>query len=259
MISRSPMTRSVYFAYLFGPPRFIQREEAYEIHGQVCRAIGCEDLAFQYLNPEAQVRGSRAFCLQFQRKEGRGAYTITIDNPGMQAPVRLLMQYVWPPSVEHVTETMDGTSRAVFDHLEGRWQKVLAEVRIRAQCEARENDGLRFMKEAIFRLPPSWFESLGQAKDMSAKFEVPASTFSENSMDNPRRELLIETLKEDPGSLFIELMSRWPHLPEAFRPAERIDVSSVRQIEDNPSAYIGEAYAFLQEQIAGLDVRKEGQ
>lgn len=245
MIPGSVRTRGVTFAYLFGPPRFVKRDEAYKIHGAACAAISCEDLAFQYLNPEANVRGSQAFRLEFQRKEGHGAYTITLDNAGMQAPIRLLLEYTWPPSLEHITQTMDTTSKAVFEHLEGQWQKVLAEVRIRAQCETRENSALEFMKGSVFRLKPEWFNSLGQKlQDLSTKFIVAASP-SEDPMENPRRELMIETLKEDRRGLFVELMSQWPQLPEASVPGGGLDLSSVRRIEAPPSAYISEAYEFL--------------
>jgi len=134
MIANTLRTRGIVFAYLFGPPRVVEREEAYKIHRGVCDGLKRDDLSFQYQNPEARKPGSRAFSLQFRRKEEREGVAVTIDNQGMQTPIRLLLEHHWPPSVEHVKETMDSISEAVFQNVEGTWTRVLAEARIRAQC-----------------------------------------------------------------------------------------------------------------------------
>ncbi len=234
------------FAYLFGPPRFVEREEAYKIHKGVCDGLKCDDLSFQYQNPEAQKPGSRAFNLQFRRKEGRGGIAVTIDNPGMQAPIRLLLEYHWPPSLEHVKETMDSLSEAVFQGLTGGWTRVLAEARIRAQCSAPHDSAVGFMRMDVFRLPNQWFDAFGPIKQSSARFVTAAGGFGEDPMENPRRELLLETLQEDSKGIYLELMSLWPHLPEGPVPGGEIAPFRVRPIGEKPSQYIENTYTFMQ-------------
>jgi len=260
MKANSLRTRGVVFAYLFGPPRFVRREEAYRIHAGLCQALGREDLSFQYNAPEATPNPrSQAFSIQFQRKEGRGAIAITIDNPGIQQPIRLVVNCEWPQSTPHVTETTDETAKVVFDVLEGKWQKVLAEVRLRAQCDVAGGNGLEFMKGHLFSLPKDWFQSLGEPLVFSsAKFCVAASTPTDDSMTNPKRELSIELLRDDPGSLYLELMSQWPQIPEPTRPDAGISLGKIRAITDTPSEYIHDAYRFLEERVSQLQKHAGG-
>ncbi len=254
MIANTLRTRSIVFAYLFGPPRVVEREEAYKIHRGVCDDLKCDDLSFQYQNPEAQKPGSRAFILQFRRKEGRGGIAVTIDNQGMQTPIRLLLEYHWPPSVEHVTETMDSISEAAFQNIEGTWTRVLAEARIRAQCSVpNEHDSATgFMRADIFHLPGQWFDAFGSIKHLSAQFITPAGSFGEDPIENPYRELTIETLHEDSKGIYLEIVSRWPQLSEGAIPAGGIDLFRIRPIGETPSRYIEDTYTFMQKCLNSL-------
>ncbi len=125
MLPQSLSTRSVHFAFLFGPPRIVGRQEAAAVYDKVCEQLRLDDFAFKYESAkDAEMPVSQGFRIQLERREGRGMFGVTIDNPGIQQPVRLLVQYNWPPSLEHVFERCDLATAAVFDALQGRWQTV---------------------------------------------------------------------------------------------------------------------------------------
>lgn len=257
MLANTLRTRGVVFAHLFGPPRFVRREEASSVHDRVCSRLRNDDIAFQYRTTAPQEKPStKGFIVELSRKEGRGGFGLKIDFPGADGPMRLLMTHEWPASLQHVVETFDMASEAAFEALEGNWSKVLAEVRIRAQCEVREGEGIAFLKDRIFR--PGVDDSSGLGTDLvfaSARFDVAASTSPQTSLDGPKREVHIEVLKEDPRGLYLELVSQWLQFP-AQTPSEG-DLTRPRPIDQSPSSYVEEADAYLRDRVLALG--SEGQ
>ena len=258
MLSQSLRTRGVKFAFLIGPPRFISRDEATSMYSAVCDALSQDDLTFGYRASDSEGKpSSRGFSISLSRKEGRGGFAVTIDNKGIQTPIRLLLAYEWAPSVEHVREQFDATANAVLETLEGEWQKIVAEVRLQAQCAVPGNSGIQFILDSILGLRHEWVDSLGKPLGMaSIKLEIDASK-SEigDSLSCPKRELMIEVLREDPKSVYLELMTMWPQVLMPTVPGEQvvIDTSSLRPIDKLPSEYVGEALEFLRERVAELE------
>ena len=162
MIPESLRTRGVVFAFLFGPPRVVGREEASKLHGAVCDALKTDDIAFRYgaAQPTPKPK-SRGFSIELERKEGRGGFRALIDHSGAGVPVRLFMEFHWPPSPVHVSEQFDVTAEAVFDALEGDWQRVQAEVRVRAQCDVRAGGALGFIQRELVSLNGKRLVALG--------------------------------------------------------------------------------------------------
>lgn len=257
MLEKSLQTREIIFAHLFGPPRFIGRDEAYALHPRLCEALAVEDLSFQYKNPESPVgRGARAFNIRLERTEGRGKYEIQVEHPGGRNPIRLLIRYVWPPSPEHVRQVLNISAEATFGGLGGKWQKVLAEARLRAQCSIQGSDAGRFLQERVFSLPSGWYKSLGEPViQLSAKMIVAATAHQEDPMAGAKRDLTIEVLQEDPRWLYLELISQWPQLPQAVKAGEEIGPAQVRSVDAEPMEYVDDAYDFLERQVGLL---KEG-
>lgn len=258
MLSNSLKTRGVKFAFLFGPPRFISRDEATGVYSAVCDALSQDDLTFGYRTSDSAGKPSaRGFAISLSRKEGRGGFAVTIDSKGLQAPIRLVLAYDWAPSVEHVHQQFDDTANTVLQTLEGEWQKVIAEVRLQAQCAVPENNGLQFIRNSILGLRDEWVDSLGKPLRMaSIKLVIDASKPGNgDSLSCPRRELTIEVLREDPKSVYLELMTMWPQVPMPTVPGEQvvIDPSSLRPIDKQPSEYVGEALEFLRERVDELE------
>lgn len=244
-------TRQVSFAFMFGPPRFIRREEASEVHGKICDALGYDDFAFQYTTSQADVPPQKqGFMMTCERREGRGVCKIRIDNTSIAHPMRLLMEYMWPPSPQHVTEVLDTASTAVFKELKGQWQKVLAEVRLCTQCDVRDQNSLAFIRQRLIGLPAEWVDSLGKPLTFAGvQFEVGSSPPDDDSLSGPKRKLSIEVLRDEPQCLYVELLCQWPQIASitdnASQMQRTIDISKIRQITEKPSKYVDEATEFL--------------
>ena len=257
MLANSLRLRGIRFAFLFGPPKLVKREEASKVHGAICDATGLDDFSFKYstIAPEARP-ASKGFSIVFERKEGRGALAARIDNNNINEPIRILLEYIWPPSIEHVKQHFDSISESVFKSLEGDWTKVLAEVRLLAQCSVRSNDGLTFLKEKVIRLPPKYISGLGEPFSFcSVKFEVGATQPSPgDQLKGAKRELSMELLREDPTCVYLELVSTWPQIaPIPRNQTDQIVLGNIRKIDSEPSEYIEEAISFLNEQVEQLD------
>ena len=250
MMQNSLRTRGVSFALLFGPSRILQREEAMKFHGAVCDKLGHDDISFQYHKPDLDQRPSAdRFEIRLQRKEGRGGYTIVVDNSGIQKPIRLLISYDWPPSPQHVAEVFDQVCDVTFKELEGNWQRVLAEVRLRAQCSVSEKDAVGYVTKRLLGLKAEAIERLGQPLVFgSVKLEIASAGFAGDSLENPKREILLEVLREDPSNLYLEVMSQWSQFPDPTQ----IDLRSVRPIDREPREYVEEARDFLQKHVLAL-------
>jgi hypothetical protein len=260
----------VHVGFLFGPPRIISRSEASRLYDCICNGLRLDDFAFRYNAPaQAVAPGSIGFAIRLERKEGRGAFGITVDNPNIKNPVRLLLSYMWPPTVEHVKDQFDHAAAIVFNTLTGPWQKVHAEVRLQAQSGAAGAGALEYLRGEFANARREWVGALGQPLTfMSLRFEI-ASAKPEHPLDAPARQLTIEPLREDARSLYFELVSQWLQIPnvavppgegiEAAQLTGGIDMASLRPIESPPSEYLQEAYTFLSERLQDLTRAKKAE
>jgi hypothetical protein len=178
-----------------------------------------------------------------------------MEMPSVNAPIRLLLSYDSPPSLAPAAEAFDMAYGAIFQELVGPWTRVLVEVRLHAQCDTREKSGLAFITQKFLKSNEGWLSELGSPLvSSSVKFVVGAtSPVTENQLEGPTRELQIEVLREDPRCVYIELMSQWPQLPAmSLEAPQAIDARSIRRIDEKPSAYIDEAYDYLQGRVDSL-------
>src|SRR5436309_5854606 len=178
VLPNSLKIRSVHFAFLFGPPRFISREDASSVYNKVCEALGHDDLGFRYnLTGTGDRPDSRGFSVLLEREEGRGGFRLSLENESIAVPMRLLVEYGFPPSGEVAQETFEAATEAVFKSLDGPWQRVVAETRLRAQCTARGGNALDFMIGDLMRVNHGWLDTLGKPLSMAtAKFEIDATS-----------------------------------------------------------------------------------
>ncbi len=260
MLPDSLQTRGVTFAFLFGPPRFIQRDEAAKVHAGVCDELRMDDITFEYKpsHPAAAEHSrSKAFEITMRRKEGRGGFLVKLDNPGDGKPVRLLTSWEFPPSLQHVGDQFDMVTKAIFEKLDGDWQKVMAETRQRAQCAVSEKTALEFIRQRVLKLDQETIDALGKPLAFgSVKLEIASSVVVDDPLAGPKREVTIEVLREDPRDLYLELMSQWTQFPDTVPPGAPIDVSRVRPIDRKPSEYVKEAGTFLAEWTLKLGALK---
>lgn len=234
------------------------RDEASRLYGRICDELQQDDLTFQFKTPESEEQHAGALAITLHRQEGRGGLRIIVDRVDRQKPLRLLIDYEWPPSPQHVIERADLVHGAVFDALEGPWQKVLAEVRLRAQCNVTAGDALQYVRSHLVRISEAWAESLGpQLRFAGVKLEVPEVRQSADPLEGPSRSLSIEVLREDRRLLYVELVSQWTQLLSAEAKIP-MDPMMIRRFDQPPSAYIANSHEFLESQLRALAVDRQG-
>lgn len=250
-------TRSVHFAFLFGPPRVIQRTEASVLYDRVCEKLHIDDFEFQYTSARenAPSQGSQGFSIRLRRREGRGVFGVVVDNAKIDQPVRLLVEYEWPPSLPHVLEQFDPAVDAVFGALPcdaGEWQKVFAEVRLRAHARLQKRTSLEFLRSEFLHAPSTWIDDIGKPLAfIGCKFQALSTGPFDEPLSSPARELSVEVLREDPTCLYVELVTQWPQVP-AVRGQAFVDPTMLRAFNEPPSRYVGAEYDFLTRSLQTL-------
>lgn len=257
MHPQSLRTRSVAFAFIFGPPRFIKREEAASVHSRLCDDLSQDDISFRYVpvDPLENPASRKVFRIEMERREGRGGFKVVVDRIGPPIipgdGLRLLLDYTWPPSSEHVHEQFDIAAAAVLAALEGQWQKVMAETRVRAQCDAG-GSAIDFMRLRALRLSPGWIESLdGRLAFAGVKLVTAADWPTEDApLKGPERNISIEVLSEDPNGLYFESVSVWRQFSGPVTGSA--DLERARRFDEKPSQYVTNATEHLRQMVTGL-------
>jgi len=257
MLPKSFQTRAVRFAFLMGPPQMLSRQDGSRIHNAICEQLGIDDLSFKYSSASGERSSeSRRFSIEMERQQGQGKFAVTIDNPGIQAPVRMLLEYSWPPSRGHVHEDLDLAAEAAADNLGDGWQRVVAEARVRGQVQARGDSASEYLAKEILHLSDQERESLGGSLPfLSVGYETPAGKVEHGDhLANPKREATVEVLREDPSQLYVELMSQWPQLATSgVAPGTiEIDPAQIRNLSQKPSDYVKSNQTYLHQTLLPL-------
>jgi len=252
MKSQTLKIRAVRFAYLFGPPRLVPRAEAAQLHSTICDRLGLDDITFAYNAPKSQEGNPTGFSLLMERKEAGGGWQVLLEN---SRPMRLFLSSLGPQSMPQLETLFDATAETVFSGLDGTWQKVMAEARVRAECEVEGENSLAFLREHVLRFTPDGTDAeQNQLATCSVKYKLgPSASSPAEPLAGPERELSLEPLLGNPRSLYLELVSRWTQLPSAIPPGNVLDARRIRKIEGAPSAYVKDAYSFLEQKARSLE------
>ncbi|WP_425153257.1 hypothetical protein [Candidatus Palauibacter sp.] len=248
MLKNSYQTRGLSFAFLIGPPRNLTRQIGMSIHSAVCEALGVDDIAFQYQPGERQRSGERLFSISLTREDERKSLTITIDRKAQDDPVRLFLGCSWPTSNDVVFEDFDLACEAAFTSLGDSWQRVLAEARIRGQAHAPDGSAVSFLSRDVLRLSrsdPRFHHD--RLSFVSLKYETAAVQFAQgDELSNPKRDVSVAVLREDPRSLYVEVMSQWPQVTLSSEGAVSIDPSRIRSFRSPPSEYLSNTIDYTE-------------
>lgn len=230
-------TRGLMFAYLFGPPRAIDRATASQVHNRVCDELKLDDFSFRYTTGEPGLKEqSRSWAILMERPENRGRFRIAVDHAGGTKPLRVLMEYQWPISPDiDANERFDMAAKAVFEALPGEWRKVVAEVRLRTQCDAAGGNAAAYMTGRLLNLQGRRSEAMTPISFASTTLHSVPTELTTDPLTNPIREVMIEVLREDPRSLYMEYMARWTQAPPNAR---SVDPALLRPIDQDPSNYV---------------------
>ncbi|WP_419160957.1 hypothetical protein [Candidatus Palauibacter sp.] len=263
MLKNSYQTRGLSFAFLIGPPKNLTRQIGMSIHSAVCEALGVDDIGFRYQPGESQPGGERTFSINLTREEGRQRLTVEVGQQAHQQPIRLLLRYEWPASNKLVFDDFDSTCDAAFAVLGDGWQRVLAEARIRGQVHAPGDSAISFLSRDVLHLPKSGRPiDDGRLSFMALQYETVAAEFTQGAeLSNPKRDVSVEVLRQDPRSLYLEVMSQWPQVAAAPDGTVHIDPGTIRSFQSPPSEYLTNTIDYTESVLlpfldqAGLDQR----
>ncbi len=230
MLTNSYRTRGANFAFLVGPPKELSRRDGMNIHASVCDALGQDDLSFKY-TPEEE--GNKGFAICLGREHGREKLVLEINGPVGDTPLRIFLGAEWPRSAQAAFEDFDLVSEAVFGVLGEGWQRVLAEARVRGQAHAKGDSAVSFLSRHVLDLP-------GEGLSFAAfKYETDAAEAAlGDPLANPKRDVSVEVLREDPRCVYVEVMSQWPQIATPAGQSVQIDPDKVRTFDSPPSEYL---------------------
>ena len=249
-------TRGTVFAFLIGPPRILDRQDGMRIHSAVCEALGVDDIAFRFQPGRPDPNRTMGYSIQMERQSGREKVTFEISATDPNAPVRILFVYDWPASNQLFLEDFDAASKAMFDALGNDWQRVGAEARIRGQVQASGGTGLNHLSEHLAPLTRRVDARHDRLSFLGFKYETAAAGLVETDhLANPKREVSVEVLREDPRCLYLEVVSHWPQLAIARDGTLEVAPGSVRAFRSTPSSYLTDALDYLNGTVLPLVFR----
>ena len=257
MVPNSYSTREIIIAVLAGPPRRLTRQQGMAIHDAMCGRLG-EDFSFKFnTNPTVlpQATSGAGFQIALERPQGRGKFQILVDHAGQAAPVRIYVGYPWPRGQEF--EDIDLAFEAVWQVLGEGWTRVLVETRVRGQLEARGESAANYMAANVLQLTgPDLAHVGGQVPFWGVRYEAgPGQPQEGHPLANPKRELSLETLRDNPRHLYVELMSQWPQMgnaPTVVDGTLTIDASTIRELNEAPRVYIQDSMTYLTDVVFPL-------
>ena len=257
MLTDSYRTRGAAFAFLVGPPKSLTRQDGMHIHSAVCEALGANDIAFQFRRDELQPGIEGGFSIQLDRQEGREKLVVEIGSSTRDAPVRLLFRYDWPASNQHVFEDFDLAFDAVHATIGEGWQRVLAEARLQGQVDVVGGSAVSFLDNDILRV----LHGTDRSRDLSFlsfKYESNAAHFTErDQLANPKRDVTVEVLREDPRCLYLEVMSQWPQVAVSLDGTVEVGPGRVRAFRSPPSEYLANTITYVDTVVLPLLARTD--
>ncbi len=244
MLTNSYRTRGANFAFLVGPPQNLTRRDGMDIHASVCDALGVDDISFKYTPGDG---GNKNFAIHLGREQGREKLILEINGPVGDTPLRLFCGAEWPRSAQAAFQDFDIACEAVFGVLGDGWQRVLAEARVRGQVHAKGDSAVSFLSRDVLGLPD---EGMSFA---AFKYETDASDSTpEDPLANPKRDVSIEVLREDPRCVYVEVMSQWPQIATPSGQTVEIDPGKVRAFDSPPSDYLRNTVEYTESAVFPL-------
>ena len=156
-------------------------------------------------------------------------------------------------SLQLVLEDFDAAFDAVFVALGTGWQRVLAEARVRGQVDVAAASALCFLGDELLQLTSGDDAIGGRLSFMGFKYETVSADFTElDQLANPKRDVTVEVLRQDPRCLYLEVMSQWPQLAESLDGTMEISPGKVRGFHSAPSEYLRNTMDYLETVVLPL-------
>ena len=115
---------------------------------------------------------------------------------------------------------------------------------------------MAFLGSNVINLPGSTDGAGGELSILGFKYETPAADFTDDDLlANPKREVSVEVLREDPRCLYVEVMSQWPQVTVASDGTAEIGPGKIRSFRAPPSDYLSNTNQYLESVVFPMLVR----
>ncbi len=195
--------RALIFAYLYGPPVPVTREEALRVFGSLSKSL-CPTASFKYEPSEGENR--LGFKVLISEKEGRRSCGITLDVH--MGALRMRVDQSYPSSFQDGCERADDIL-AVIRPLASQSEEQLVEVRVRAQTATNKDSAQEFIAANLLGGNAARLHRLGHLGHFGIRYEIAPEQKADGPLDRPAREVVVEPLREEGSSLYVEVMSKW--------------------------------------------------
>jgi hypothetical protein len=242
--------RSLIFSFVYGPPVPVTRKDASSFNESISELL--PHASFKYSPPKAP--DNLDFKVEIQQQEGRRREMVLVDV--FQGALRFLGQQDFPESSTIAYERADEMHKAMSE-LASSTTVQMVEVRIRAQLGTQKPSALKYLVESVLGEKAKRVSELGNVNLLGLKYEVSPKDGASSPLDAPARQVVIEPLRDEQSSLYVEVMSKWGRVratPVQGQPG------TVRASPDGPlnvgvlepSKYFEEVSAYVSGSICGF-------
>ncbi|MHC5053223.1 MAG: hypothetical protein ACYTKD_00730 [Planctomycetota bacterium] len=238
--------RGLVFAAVNAPPVPVPRKTAVQFYSRLTERL-CPAASFQYVPPgEGEREGQLSFKVTVKEAEGRRFCNVTIDT--LQGGLRLLVDQGFPPTFTDGVERVNEIASAYRDVV-SQSEPQLMEARIRAQVATNTASARDFIAGHLLKERATWLARLGSVSHFGLHYDIEPSGDAQGPLEAPARKVVAEPLKEDPTSIYLEVMSNWGRV--RTRPAgDKIEVVPTGPLShgvETPSKYFEEVASYVRE------------
>ena len=238
--------RAAIYASVHVPPETISRAQATDFYNRLADE-GFPQLSLEYV-PSTE---SSPFKVLMREKEGRRTDTIVVDVHQKHG-LRLLVDQAHPESFEVACRKADIVAKLYSPFVSDR-QADLVEARIRAQVSTGKKSAIDYLIRKLVKDSENKLTRLGSMSHFGIRYEIAPEFPAAGPLSAPKREVQIEQLREETGSLHVEVMSNWGRMalkPIEEKPGEAQLVQGPLSIRrEEPSRYLREISEYIEGQV----------
>ena len=245
MIADRLQYRSVLYAAVYTPPVRLTRDQAMGLYKKIAES-GFPKLNLEYSPDEFKITME-------EKGEGRRIDKITVDI--VQGRLRLLIDQAWPESFGVACKKADQIVE-VFGEIVSECEVQISEARVRSQVPVGIASSKDYMISTIMPTASTRLRNLGQIAFLGLRLQTaPELVGLSSHLDAPAREVTIEPLRQEPGFLYLEVMSNWGRqalrpVPEKPGQAELVPGPlSLLSEPLKPSQYLDEVKGYIEDNL----------
>jgi len=241
--------RAAVYAAVYTPPLRLTRDQAMGLYKRIAES-GFPKLKLEY-NPDENEKPFK--IIMEEKGEGRRIDKITVDI--FQGRLRLSIDQAWPDSFDVACKKADQIVE-VFGEIVSECEVQISEARVRAQVPIGVSSSKDYMISTLMPTVSARLRNLGQIKFLGLRLQTaPELVGLSSHLDAPSREVTIEPLRQEPGFLYLEVMSNWGRqalrpVPEKPGQAELVPGPlTLLSGPLKPSDYLGEVRGYIEDNL----------